>query len=272
MIGGLLLGACSSTLEPQTVPLDSNLFLAFEETGGRITLKVWTEKFYGCCNFQVDAELSYPGRQQIEIAIRGVYRPKVCLTEMGPATWKVSLGRLDGAYELAFIYKGLRDRYRLTASSVSITLEPDEVQFTWPKYEMWLRLPPEAIWFVARARTVDPEGKTVYLDRSSYQAEVERFFAALEGLGAEPFVPPEGVYSNRWFVPPWSNWWQSDSGYIRIPINARSFHEFKWPDIRYYRYAGAPERLKELVQNHSSAAAWITGYTWEGERLKPKDQ
>jgi len=256
----------------RTVPLDSNLVLAFEEAGGEVTLKMWTEKIYGCCNYQIDAQLSHVGPQQLEMVIRGLYQPEVCLEAMGPATREADLGRVDGVYELVFVYQDLQDRYRLTVSPASISLQLDEARFTWPKYETWLRLPPDAVWFVAQARTVDSEGTPVALERPTYQAQVDEFYAAVEGLDAELFVPPAGAYSNRQFVPPWPGWWHSKGDAVEIPIDDHSFYHFKWPDIRYYHYTGSAERLQELLQEYNSATVAIGSYTWEGEPLEPRDR
>ena len=251
----------------RTVPLDSNLFFAFEEAGGQITLKVWTEKIYGCCNYEIDAELLHPNPREFEVMVKGIYRPAECLTTTGPATWEVNLGELDKVYDLVFIYEDLRSHHRLTISPESIVVKTEETEFTQPKYETWLRLPPDAIWFVAQARAVYPEGTSATVERSTYEADVERFFADLEKLSVEPFVPQEGIYSNRWFVPPWSGWWQSEGEYILIPIDEHSFYHFKWPDIRYYHYSGPAEPIRELIQGYSSAIVSIAGYTWEGEPL-----
>ena len=253
----------------KTVPLDSNLFFAFEEAGGEVALKVRTEKIYGCCNFEIDAEFSQPSQERLEIAISGIYHPEICLTVLGPATLEVNLGALDGKYELDFTYEKLKDHHRLTVSPEHIALRPGNVAFTWSQYERWLRLPPDTVWFVTEAPIVDRSGTPVAVDRLAYDLTAEAFFAAVEDLGAEPFTPIEGVYSNRRFIPPWPSWSQPHKGYTQIPIDDRSFHSFKWPHIRYYHYTGPITRLAELLREYYTEVFWVTGYTWDGKYSTP---
>lgn len=251
-----------------TVPLDSNLSFAFEEMSGQITLKMRTMKEYGCSNFPIEAALSRPESRKLELVIEGVHWPIICKESQGPARLEVNLGYLNGVYELAFAYEGLRDRYQMGVSPERIALEPVETTFTWPEYDVWLRLPPDTVWFVTRARTVHAGGTPVVLDRSTYQAQVGAFFADVEKLGAVRFVPEEGVYSNRGFISPWPSWWGSRGGYTEIHRDDRSFHSLEWPEIRYYRYAGTNESIRELVEAHRSNTLGIVACTWEEGALE----
>jgi hypothetical protein len=244
----------SSERTDNPVPLESNLFLSFEESGGDLALKMWTERIYPCYNYRVVADLIAPG-PAIKINIEGIYQPGLCGLALGPARQEVKLGQLDGAHNLVFIYQGLRDRYRLAVSSERITLTPKRVGFTRPIYETWLRLPQDAVWIVAGARMVTVERTPTVPDRAVYTAEAERFFSRLEEMGAERFNPQEGIYSSIWFAPPWSGWSREDRGY-----------PFKQPDIRYYHYSGSATQLQELVENYPSEAVWIAAYTWRGGR------
>jgi hypothetical protein len=255
----------SSERTDSPVPLESNLFLSFEESSGDIVLKIWTERIYPCSNFGIVADLRSRARQ-LKITVKGIHKPEFCLTAMGPATQNISLGPLDRAHNLVFTYHGLRDRYRLDVSSERITITPKRVRFTRPVHETWLRLPQDAIWIVAEANTLTAERTPTVPDRSVYTAEARQFFSRLEEMEAERFDPQEGIYSNRQFVPPWPNWSWEDEGRTHIPITDSGFYLFKWPDIRYYHYPGSAAQLQELVENHRSETVWITAYTWHGER------
>jgi hypothetical protein len=255
----------------RTVPLNSNLSFTFDEADGQVNLRLSTEE-YGCYNFQIDAELVHSEPHRFEIAIEGIHQPELCQEMVGPATWEATLGPLAGTYEMTFSYEDLRDRYRLIVAPESITAEPSEAIFTWPKYAAWLRLPIDAVWFVVQARTVDSEGTPIALERSTYEKEVGDFFAALENRGAAFFVPEEGVYSNRSFVPPWPNWWQSDGGGVEIPIDERSSLGFfgSWPDIRYFRHP-KPDELIAFVRAFNSEGLLIAGHTWTGQSFLASD-
>jgi hypothetical protein len=255
----------SSERTDSPVPLESNLFLSFEESGGDIALDIWTERIYGCYNYEVVADLAVRG-SAIKISIEGVYQPQFCQDALGPARQEVKLGQLDGAHNLVFIYQGLRDRYRLAVSSERITITPKRVGFTRPIYETWLRLPQDAIWIVAEASTLTAERTPTVPDRAVCTAEASRFFSGLEEMGAERFNPQEGIYSNSRFVAPWPGWSWDDRGYTYIPITDNSGYLFKWPDIRYYHYPGSATQLQGWVVNYQSQAVWITAYTWRGER------
>jgi hypothetical protein len=128
----------------KTGPLDSNLLFGFQDAAGQVTLKVRTEKEYGCSNFTVDAELrllEQSDTKRHEVVVWGIYRPRGCQTAMGPATWEVYLGPLGGRYELGFVYEDLRDDYILLVTPDRIMVEAVTQQFTRPEVSVWGRQP-----------------------------------------------------------------------------------------------------------------------------------
>lgn len=213
---------------------DNRLRFTFEEVGGDVTLKVWTEIWYLCPTNPVVAELVSPGPQQLEIVIEGIFLLPGCTSRLGgPATWQVDLGQMSGSYDLTFVYEDWSDRYQLTVSPERITLEPEgEEFFLWPQYQTWLHLPPDTVWFVIQARMKGPGRVDLTPTRSTYESEVKQFVADLESLGAEPFSPQPGFYSNRWIAPPWPDWWQGED--IQVRLDESRFYVLNESEISYY--------------------------------------
>jgi hypothetical protein len=94
-----------------------------------------------------------------------------------------------------------------------------------------------------------------------------QFFSAIGGLGATQFSPPEGHYSNTLFVPPWERWRASKGDRTVIPLAADSWYEFRWPDIRYYHYAGKWQDIERLVESYKSKGLSIYTLDWTGKSL-----
>jgi hypothetical protein len=254
----------SSPITTQATSLDTNIIFALEEVNGQVILKMRTEKIYGCANYSIDAHLNRPSLQGLKVVIKGIYRPEMCLNMIGPAYLDINLGQPDGMYDLTFVYEEMQDRYHLTTSPDRLTVQAIEAQFTWPKYETWLRLPPDSVWFIASAYPWNEQITPIAVDRSAYEAEVEQFFATVEALGAAPFTPSEGIYTNRRFAPPWPSWWQWKWDIVQMPLDDYRWRELQWPDIRYYHYSGPLAKLQALVQNDSEPLVGVLAYTSNG--------
>lgn len=248
-------------------PLDKHLLLAFEEVSGQLSLKLQTREEYGCANMLINSELATPVTQKIEILIHGVDQDgEGCLASMAPAIQTLSLGVLNGTYELTLTYENFQDSYWLTVTPEIVALEPITQSFTWGQYPSWLRLPPDTIWLYVFAQEQNIERTPIAPDQVSYNALVAEFFTKIEQLGAEPFVPTPGIYSNANFVFPWPEWWSSLNERTVIPIDYHSFHLLKWPVVRYFYFRGDLQQVNTFVQTfnttHEIATGW--GRTWNG--------
>lgn len=255
-------------------PLDKHLLLAFEEVGGQLSLKLQTSEEYGCANMLIDGELASPVTLKIEFLIHGVYRDgEECPEGMAPAIQTLVLGPLNGTYELTLTYENLQDRYWLTVTPEIISLEPVAQSFTWGEYTSWRRLPPDTLWLYLFAQEQNIERTPIAPDQVTYDALVTEFFTQIEQMGAKPFVPTPGIYSNANFISPWPEWWSSLNERTVIPIDYHSFHLLKWPVVRYFHFRGDLQQVNTFVQSfnatHEIATSW--GRTWNGVFIPPDE-
>jgi len=232
--------------------LDSNLRLDLSERNGMLTLRIWTVKVYGCCNYALLATIRETQPQQVRIEIHGVHKPAMCLETLGPAQASIALGEREGRWRINLAYDALNlsDEYILDVSPARIRLKPRQATFTWARYDAWQRLPKGSIWFVTQ-------------DAPSASSA---FYADIEALGLKRLDPIEGPYANVGFVPPWPTWWGIRNGTVTIPINEHSWHQLRHPDIRYYQQADVPlEAISDVVARHRARGLTIRVYDGSGE-------
>ena len=130
---------CESLYGPLK-PIEGNIIFNFREdvwhnTKGLsycdITLKLYTEMIYGCCNYSIIYEEMING-SVIIVDILGIYKPSICLTALGPASNYLLLEETyEGNYTLIFSYQGVSDIYSLNITKSGIVVVPEcTIQFT----------------------------------------------------------------------------------------------------------------------------------------------
>jgi hypothetical protein len=276
-ITSLLLVSCSYAI-PTTgptptptrlEPLSGQLQFSLAETADHVTLKLQTEREYPDYNNIISVSLATTNTQHLEIKVEGIQRCNMCQPMVGPATANFQLGSIQGSYELIFDYLNSKDVFHMLVTTSNITITPSNQEtFVEPARLEWKRLPQDALWIVVHNEGVyDGRGNWRPLDRTTFDELSMQFFNALEGLGATQFSPPEGHYSNALFVPPWENWRTSKGDRTVIPLAKDSWYELRWPDIRYYHYAGEWRNIETLVESYRSKGLSIYAFDWAGKRI-----
>lgn len=257
-------------------PLDTNLIIGLVEQSGQISLTLESQKAYPLLTFRVETSLEQVVVTQTQgitllAHIDGIFAPATGPSALAPAAGLIALGNLNGRYNLAFAYTDasreldLLDKYLLIVSDGRAVIRASETSFTWPKYTTWLRLPQNAVWFVAQARSADAEGTAIDAAPDTFAAKAQAFYEEIAGLRAQPLSLAEGIYTNRLFIPPWPTWQIPDGDFVRVPLSENHSYLFKWPDIRYFTYGGSLTALEEVVAAHCVDEVAIAGYTATGE-------
>lgn len=139
-------GVLSTPEEAKLKPLEGKvIFKVFEMLNPEDSLKkpemilsIETEKIYPCSNWSIVSQAWVEG-DKIGVDIMGIYIPSICLTALGPATFKTVLDIPEGEYSLYFSYSGITDRYGLSITDSLIRVIGDSGQFTKPGFTMFQR-------------------------------------------------------------------------------------------------------------------------------------
>lgn len=101
-----------------------------------------TEKIYPCMNYSIEADIELQGTA-LNVDIRGVYQPEICLTALGPAVKGEFLKMEDGVYSLKFRNGPVfQSSYEVSiADDAVIVTEFSGQTFTLPKFNVWWRYP-----------------------------------------------------------------------------------------------------------------------------------
>ena len=243
---------------------------AFEEVNSQLTLRLRTQKMYGCLGYNIKSELIQSNPNTFKIDMDGILEPvSGCATAEGPAIAAIELPELNGQYHLIFEYSEKMDTYLLNVTSTEMTLTPQNVSsLTHADHLFWRRLPSNTMWVVVFDRGVKGEDNEWRpMDRLEYDEQLAQFFAELEMLSVNRFTPAQGYYTNNLFIPPWRSWHKGDEERTIIPLNNNSWYEFRWPDIRYYSYDANWEEIRALIDVYNEKDIKIRGFNWKGERV-----
>ena len=126
-VGLLVLTDCS----PKDIqPFEGRLFFAVKESYRQMAegvepslyLVMETEKIYGCCNYRIPFDLGRYGAR-LNVDIRGIEVPVICLTALGPAVGARFLEIENGIYSLEFhCGSARRSVYELAVNGEAITI------------------------------------------------------------------------------------------------------------------------------------------------------
>jgi hypothetical protein len=255
------------------LPLDSHIAISLSEVGGELSLNLTSARWYPYFKHQIEATggqepLAATNPTTFTVGIAGVTRTDLSPENGGVATAQIPLGDLFGIYNLTLSYEddsgelALQDRYGIIVTEGRIIMRSQEISFTWPIYNSWLRLPEDAIWFVVHSRATDEAA-----DLDEYEEAVEIFYESIELFGAEPLTLQEGVYTHNLFVPPWESWQVTDGDLTQVSLNNEVAYLFKWPDIRYFVYTDDMDIMLEIMQENCTEEIEITLFTASGETV-----
>jgi hypothetical protein len=268
------IGAIERDTSDLLLPLDSHLVLDLREVDGEFTLHLTSTKWYPRFEHRLEATgsqapLTATRATSTAVEIEGLAQVGLAPDGGGVATAEIPLGELFGIHNLTISYVddsgelALEDRYGIIVTGERVLIRSHEISFTWPIYNTWLRLPEDAIWFVAQSRAADDAA-----DLEEYEEAVDLFYEVIEALGADPLALQEGVYTHQLFIPPWESWQEADGDLVQVSLNHEVAYLFKWPDIRYFTYSEDLDSILEIMQASCTEEIAITAYTAAGEKVE----
>jgi hypothetical protein len=120
--------------------------------GPELALYVETDRWYGCVNYSIDADLKVHG-SDIVLTVFGVRVPEGCLTATGPAYSYYPLPALFGELDLSISFEGVVDGFSALISDLAIEVSPKEGRFSQRIENRIWRYPPNSF-----ASVCDAEG------------------------------------------------------------------------------------------------------------------
>lgn len=144
----VLLAACA---QKNITAREGRFFFAVSEAypGGKegvepsLFLSMETEKIYPCCNYSIETFFQRLG-SLLSVNVRGIYKPDICLTALGPAFWGDFLELEEGVYSLEFMDGLQKNVFELTVALNAVTVAEASgsgVGFALPKYTAFWRYP-----------------------------------------------------------------------------------------------------------------------------------
>lgn len=106
----------------------------------KLFLSMRTADIYGCCNYSILADVGLLNKK-LRVDLRGIYKPDICLTSPGPATYRGKVDLSEGSYDLEICDPPTTDHYRLIVTESSIRLKPVFTEFTRAEHELVWRYP-----------------------------------------------------------------------------------------------------------------------------------
>jgi hypothetical protein len=95
-----------------------------------VSLGLATERIYGSISAHIEAQTGIDGRT-ITIWTHRVVEPPLGLTQVGPATYYVTIPATDGEYTLRVLRRGREtDEYKLVMTTAALELRPIRTRFT----------------------------------------------------------------------------------------------------------------------------------------------
>jgi hypothetical protein len=209
----------------------------------KVVLYCSTERIYGCINYGIDYSVLRTANN-FRIKFNSIIISDICLTALGPATNRISLGELNGgSYNLTLEVNGKTESAVLTVtdSLYQINFQPGfNFKFDNTKLN---RVPQYLIW-----------GSVGYINDSLTNV-VNTYLDSLQILGAVQINISPGDYG----------FFKIDSfGNIVTPDN----HGFPFIKIYKFEYQNDLNNIKELmkrIQQQYVNQIYISCYTWRGD-------
>jgi hypothetical protein len=95
----------------------------------QLVINVQTEKEYTCDNYNIEHDVRYIDNT-IEISLQDVSEPEICLTNIGPASFRITFSIEEGAFDLLLYSKQGIDRYGIIVTDTTITVIEVDASFS----------------------------------------------------------------------------------------------------------------------------------------------
>jgi hypothetical protein len=256
-----------------TIRLTRGINFTLQEASGAFTLQMHTQEVFACNNHRLKAALERPAPEVWQITLLGVEPAGRCIPITGEAFGSLPLGELAPTGELRFVSAGEQQVFAFTLSEGELKITPTQGSVAMPLFPELSRLPPDTAWLVVFHPPIEGTRQSEPVDSTAYQALLDDLVVRLEELGAEIFLPPEGVYTNLNFLPPWPTLGRVNQTGIIIPVtdagDSLPYSLLNWAQVFYFRYTGNPARLVELVQGLDPGVTRAAIYFQDGSHYPP---
>ena len=166
----------------KTLPIEGNLLFNFSESYENynkpgipvIYFNLKTEKEYGCVNYNISTEIRLSGNN-LDVYIKGIQEPNICLTAIGPATSSSSLDIPAGNYKLILHDENFSDTYDFSVSDKSITIDQSNYTETKPMYRVNWRYPKNSFVYLCGSLTEDSSICNDFLDTLKSRISLQEF-------------------------------------------------------------------------------------------------
>ncbi len=180
-----LLNGCeylSSDPVQNTLPIEGNLLFNFSESYenyNKASLPVLyfnlkTEKEYGCLNYNISTDIKLSGNN-LDVFIKGIQGPNICLTAIGPAVSSTALDLPAGNYKLTLHAEYFSDTYDFSVSDKSITIDQSNYTETKPMYRVNWRYPQNSFVYMCGTLTEDSSICNDFLDTLKSKINLQEF-------------------------------------------------------------------------------------------------
>lgn len=157
----------------------------------QIYISLNSEKIYPCMNYSYSVNAVESGGS-IEMYLSGIIKPNICLTALGPATYRQQLNFNEGLHELNFYAAGFSDRYVVFVSDSSIVVSGNSTDNTKPVYTLYWRHPKHSFVYTCGTLTEDSSLAYDFLDTLKSHLNIKEF--KFPNVGEIPYPKSSGGY------------------------------------------------------------------------------
>jgi hypothetical protein len=146
------------------------------ETAGppQVYLDLVTETIYPCSNYRVCFDLVLT-ESRLEVVIRGVEVPEVCLTSLGPALARQRLPIPEGIYEITIRHGDAADTYALNVTGVALSVAGQATERTAPLHPLCWRYPENSFAYLCGTLVEDAWICDDFLARLTAEVDLTEF-------------------------------------------------------------------------------------------------
>ena len=215
----------SSTIEPLDSKINFKVLESFDRyetvSAPEIFIEIQTEKIYGCYNYGISTYSRFEDRKVI-VDIRGISKPGVCLTALGPANARIKLGYISGVYEIEFNGNNFSDKYNLLISDSLIILDGKETANTNPSVYFMYRYPKNSFAYRYNTYAADSTLYLGLLDTLMNVINLTEFY--FSDLAQIPYQTTSGTYIVRYF------YYENESEFNKVSSVMKSFKQSHFPN------------------------------------------
>jgi hypothetical protein len=219
----------SSTIEPLDSKINFKVLESFDRyetvSAPEIFIEMQTEKIYGCYNYGISTYSRFEDRKVI-VDIRGISKPGVCLTALGPANARIRLGYISGVYEIEFNGNNFNDKYNLLISDSLIILDGKETANTNPSVYFMYRYPKNSFAYLCGTLLSDSSLCSKFIDTLQSVISITEFH--FSDIAEIPYPKSsQGHYYDadaRYF------YYHTESDFEKIREAMKNFKQSYFPD------------------------------------------